>query len=146
MLNLNLFNNRNISNDLPKKNNDFINILIEELKNALKNIRNEGIDMNQKKNISNEPNSNEENDVMEEYNLYETRKIFLDNKSWKGNDFAWIMDDKSVCLSKHGDGGPYSISEIDLPKNAKVGEVYEKIDGKYVYNSKITAEINKIEK
>lgn len=136
-MDLNLLNNKEIGNN---KNNDFINTFIEELKNAIKNI----IDMNQKKNILNEPNSNEENDVMEEYNLYETRKIFLDNKSWKENDFAWVMDDKSVCLSKHGDGGPYSITKIDLPKDAKVGEVYEKIDGKYVYNEAITEELNKI--
>lgn len=142
-MDLNLFNNKEIGNN---KNNDFINTFIEELKNALKNIMNEGIGMNQKKNISNEPNSNEENDVMEEYNLYETRKVFLDNKSWKGNDLAWVMDDKSVCLSEHGDGGPYSIPDIDLPKDAKVGEVYEKIDGKYVYNEAITEELNKIEK
>lgn len=146
MLDLNLFNNRNITNDLTNKNNDFINAFIEELKNALKNIMNEGIGINQKKDISNEPNSNEENNVMEEYNLYETRKIFLDNKSWKGNDFAWIMYDKSVCLSEHGDGGPYSITDVDLPKDAKVGEVYEKIGGKYVYNEAITEELNKIEK
>lgn len=144
MLDLNLFNNRNIGNDLRNKNNDFINTFIEELKNVLKNIRNEGIGMNQKKDISNEPDLNKENDVMEEYNLYETRKIFLDNKSWKGNAFAWVMDDKSVCLSEYGDGGPYSITEIDLPQNAKVGEVYEKIDGKYVYNATITKELNKI--
>lgn len=142
-MDLNLFNNKEIGNN---KNNDFINTFIEELKNALKNIMNEGIGMNQKKNISNEPNSNEKNDVMEEYNLYETRKVFLDNKSWKGNDFAWVMDDKSVCLSEHGNGGPYSITDIDLPKDAKVGEVYEKIDGKYVYNEAITEELNKIEK
>lgn len=146
MLDLNLFNNRNIGNDLTNRNNDFINIFIEELKNVLKNIMNEGIGMNQKKNISNEPNLNEKKDVMEEYNLYEARKVFLDNKSWKGNDFAWVMDDKSVCLSEHGDGGPYSITEIDLPKDAKVGEVYEKIDGRYVYNEAITEELNKIMK
>ena len=108
MLDLNLFNNRKIGNDLTNKNNDFINTFIEELRNALKNIMNERIDMNKKKDISNEPNSIEENDVMKEYNLYEARKIFLDNKSWKGNNFAWVMDDKSVCLSEHGDGGPYS--------------------------------------
>lgn len=76
MLNLKLFNNRNITNDLTNKNNGFINTFIEELKNALKNIMNEGIGMNQKKNVSNEHNSNEENDVMEKYNLYETRKFF----------------------------------------------------------------------
>lgn len=127
---LNLFNNKEIDNN---KNNDFINTFIEELKNALKNIMNEG------------KNMKKEDNVLEEYNLYEKRKIFLDNKSWKGNDFAWVIDDKSVCLSEHGDGGPYFISEIDLPEEAKAGEVYEKIDGKYVYNSEVTEEINKIE-
>lgn len=54
------------------------------------------------------------------------------------------MDNRSVCLSEHGDGSPYSVSDIDLPKEAKVGEVYEKIDGKYVYNEAITEELNKI--
>lgn len=146
MLDLNLFNNRNIGNDLTNKNNDLINTFIEELKNALKNIMNEGRNMNRKKNTSEGYNLNEENNVLEEYNLYEKKKIFLDNKSWKGNDLAWIMDDKSVCLSEHGDGGPYSITDIDLPQGAKVGEVYEKIDGQYVYNSEITEEINKIMK
>lgn len=140
-MDLNLFNNREINNN---KKNDFINTFIEELKNALKNIMNEGIGMNQKESISNESNLNNENDVLEGYNLYETKKVFLDNKSWKGNDLAWVIDNKSVCLSEHGDGGPYFISEIDLPKDAKAGEVYEKIDGKYVYNAAITEEINKI--
>lgn len=140
-MDLNLFNNREINNN---KKNDFINTFIEELKNALKNIMNEGIGMNQKESISNESNLNNENDVLERYNLYETKKVFLDNKSRKGNDLAWVIDDKSVCLSEHGDGGPYFISEIDLPKDAKEGEVYEKIDGKYVYNAAITEEINKI--
>jgi len=125
-LDLNLFDRRNDSN------NDFINKFIEELKDALKNMMNEGRNMNEKDN------------VLEEYNLYERRKIFLDNKSWKGNDLAWVMDDKSVCLSEHGDGGPYAISEIDLPKNAKVGDVYEKVDGEYVYNPDITTELKEI--
>ena len=89
---------------------------------------NEGMEMNQKKYISNKLNLTKENNILEEYNLYETKKIFLDNKSWKGNDLAQIMDDKSVCLSEHGDGGPYFINVIDLPKDAKTGEVYEKID------------------
>jgi len=141
-LDLNLFNNKEIGNN---KNNDFINTFIEELKKALKNIMNGSIDMNQKKNIQNESNLNDENDALEGYNLYETKKIFLDNKSWKGNDLVWIIDDKSVCLSEHGDGGSYFISEIDLPEEAKPGEVYEKIDGKYVYNAEITETINKIE-
>lgn len=125
-MDLNLFDRRNNSND------EFINKFIEELKNAQKNMRDE------------DRNINEKDKVLEEYNLYEKRKIFLDNKSWKGNDLAWVMDEKSICLSEHGDGGPYAITEIDLPQNAKVGEVYEKIDGKYVYNSEITMEVNNI--
>jgi hypothetical protein len=56
------------------------------------------------------------------------------------------MDDNSVCISEHGDGGPYFISETDLPKNVKVGKIYENIDGQYVYNSTITEEIKEIEK
>lgn len=125
-MDLNLFDRRNNNND------EFINKFIEELKNAQKNMRDE------------DRNINEKDKVLEEYNLYEKRKIFLDNKSWKGNDLAWVMDEKSICLSEHGDGGPYAITEIDLPQNAKVGEVYEKIDGKYVYNSEITMEVNNI--
>ena len=54
-MDLNLFNNRKINNDIPNKNNDLINTFIEELKNALKNIMNEGMEMNQKKYISNKP-------------------------------------------------------------------------------------------
>jgi hypothetical protein len=126
-LDLNLFDNRKI-------NNDFTNKFIEELKNALKNMMNEGRNMN------------ETNNELDEYNLYEKKKIFLDNKSRSGNKLAWVMDDNSVCISEHGDGGPYFISETDLPQNVKVGEVYENIDGKYVYNSTITEEINEIEK
>jgi hypothetical protein len=125
-LDLNLFDNRKI-------NNDFTNKFIEELKNALKNMMNEGRNMN------------ETNNELDEYNLYEKKKIFLDNKSRSGNKLAWVMDDNSVCISEHGDGGPYFISETDLPQNVKVGEVYENIDGKYVYNSTITEEINEIE-
>lgn len=130
-MDLNLFNNRKIDNDSLNKNNNIINIFIDELKNALINTMNEGISMYEK------------NNVLEEYNLYEKKKIFLDNKSRKGNDLAWIMDDKSVCLSEHGDGGPYPIAEIDLPEDAKVGEVYEKVDGQYIYNLEITEEISK---
>jgi hypothetical protein len=126
-LDLNLFDNRKI-------NNNFTNKFIEELKNALKNMMNEGRNMN------------ETNNELDEYNLYEKKKVFLDNKSRSGNKLAWVMDDNSVCISEHGDGGPYFISETNLPKNVKVGEVYENIDGKYVYNSTITEEINEIEK
>lgn len=72
------------------------------------------------------------------------KNIFLDNKSRKGNDLAWVMDEHSVCISENGDGGPFSISEIDLPSNAKIGEVYEKVDGKYIYNDDITIELKEI--
>ena len=126
-MDLNLFDRRN-----NNSNNYFIKEFIEELKNALENT------------INNIQNKNEESNVMEEYNRYERRKVFLDNKSWKGNDFAWVMDEGSVCISEHGDGGAYAISDIDLPKNAKVGDVYEKIDGKYIYNSDITAKLKEI--
>jgi hypothetical protein len=126
-LDLNLFDNRKI-------NNDFTNKFIEELKNALKNMMNEGRNMN------------ETNNELDEYNLYEKKKVFLDNKSRSGNKLAWVMDDNSVCILEHSDGGPYFISETDLPKNVKVGEIYENIDGQYVYNSTITEEINEIEK
>lgn len=131
-MDLNLFNNRKIDNDSLNKNNNIINIFIEELKNALRNTMNEGTSIYEK------------NNVLEEYNLYEKKKIFLDNKTKWGNDLAWVMDDKSVCLSEHGDGGPYAIAEINLPEDARVGEVYEKVDGQYIYNSEITEEINKI--
>lgn len=40
--------------------------------------------------------------------------------------------------------GPISISEIDLPNNAKVGDVYEKIDEEYVYNPDITSKLKEI--
>lgn len=125
-MDLNLFDRRN-------DNNNFIKEFIEELKSALENVKN------------NKQNKNEESNVMEEYDRYERRKVFLDNKSWNGNDFAWIMDEGSVCISEHGDGGPYALSDIDLPKNAKVGDVYEKVDGKYIYNSDITAKLKEIE-
>ena len=125
-MDLNLFENR------ERDNSSFIDNFLDELKNALKKFENK--------------NQNDilENNVLEEYNLYEKKKIFLDNKSWKGNDFAWITDEKSVCISEHGGGGPYAISEIDLPPDVKVGEVYEKINGKYVYNDDVTRELNSI--
>lgn len=124
-MDLNLFDNK-------IKENNFINKFIEELKSALSNT------------IGDNQNRSEKNKELDEYNIYEKKKIFLDNKSRKGNQLAWVMDNDSVCISEDGDGGPISISEIDLPKNIKVGEVYEKTDEKYVYNPDITMELNKI--
>lgn len=118
-MDLNLFQNK-------KTEDNFISKFINELKNALEN------KASQKKNI------NEENNVMDEYNRFEKKKNFLDNTSRKGNKLAWIMDDQSVCLSENGDGGPISIDEISLPVDAKVGEVYEMVDGEFVYNPDIT--------
>ena len=42
---------RKIDNNFPNRKNDLINTFIEELKNALKNIMNEGIDMDPKKDM-----------------------------------------------------------------------------------------------
>lgn len=128
-MDLNSFENR-------KTEDNFINKFIEELKNALENTL--------ENTISQKQNRKEESNVMDEYNRYERRKIFLDNKSRKSNELAWIMDNNSVCISEDGDGGPISISEIDLPNDVKVGEVYEKVDEKYIYNPNITIELNKI--
>lgn len=135
-LNLGLFDSRN-------NNNDFINKFIVELKNALKNMNVEEKNMNKK---YQEHNLKEINNAIEEYNLYEKKKMYLDNKTKWGNNLAWIMDENSVCISEHGDGGPFSIKEINLPQNAEVGEVYEEVNGKYIYNSEITKEIRNIVK
>ena len=124
-MNLNLFENK-------RKEDNFINKFIEELKRTLNNVQNE-------KQIK-----NEENNELDEYNLYERKKIFLDNKSRNSNKLVWVMDNNSVCISENGDGGPISIREINLPNNIKVGEVYEKIDKEYIYNPEITMELNKI--
>lgn len=118
-MNLNLFENK-------KTENNFINKFIEELKNALTKCK--------------------QNNELDEYNTYEKKKIFLDNKSRKGNDLAWVIDENSVCISENGDGGPTSIEKIDLPQNAKTGEVYQKINGKYMYNAEITNELMQIKK
>ena len=118
-MNLNLFDKKR------NNNNNFINKFIEELKNALKNI-------------------NEKENILDEYNLYEKKKLILDNNSRKGNDLVWVMDKDSVCISEDGDGGPISINEINLPDNAKIGDVYEKIDGKYIYNLDITLKLKEI--
>lgn len=122
-MDLNLFDNK-------RNENSFIDKFMEELKSALNNTINK--------------KGKDTNNELEQYNIYEKKKIFLDNKTRNSNDLAWVMDDNSVCLSEHGDGGPVFISEIDLPQNAKVGDVYEKIDNKYIYNPDITMELNKI--
>jgi len=124
-LNLNLFENKKIENN-------FIDKFIEEISNKLNNV------------VNGNQSRNETDNELEQYNLYEKKKIFLDNKTRNSNDLAWVMDNNSVCISENGDGGPISISEIDLPKNVKVGEVYEKINNRYVYNPDITIELSKI--
>ena len=53
-MNLNLFNDRKIDNNFSNKNNDFVNTFIEELKNTIKNIMNEGRSMSEEKNTSKE--------------------------------------------------------------------------------------------
>ena len=141
-MDLNLFQDRNLENKNFEKN--IVNKFINELAKALKNMMNEGRNMNEKKDIPEGHNLNEENNVLEEYNLYEKKKIFLDNKTKRGNNLAWIMDNNSVYESEHGDGGPYFIAEVDIPKDAKIGEVYEKINGEYIYNSNITTELKEI--
>lgn len=124
-MDLNLFDNK-------RNENSFIDKFMEELKNALNNT------------MSEKQNRKEMNNELDQYNIYEKKKIFLDNKSRNSNDLAWVMDNNSVCISEHGDGGPFFISEIDLPQNAKVGEVYEKVNGEYIYNSDITTELKEI--
>lgn len=132
-MDLNLFEDRNIANKNNENNeNNNVNKFIDELTKALKNMMN--ISENRK-------NQNKE---LDEYNIYEKKKIFLDNKTRNGNDLVWIMDNNSVCISENGDGGPISADELELPQNKKIGEVYEKVDGKYVYNEDITIELNKI--
>ncbi len=100
-MDLNLFEDR-------KNNSNFVEKFIVELKNSLEKI------------LKRDENMKNENNDLEEYNLFEKRKIFLDNKSRKGNDLAWITDENSVCISENGDGGVCSISEINLPQNVNV--------------------------
>ena len=123
-MDLNLFENK------EKDNSSFIDKFLEELKKF------------ENKN----QNNVQETNTLQEYNLYEKKKTFLDNKSRKGNDFAWIIDENSACISEHGDGGPYFLTETNLPQNVKIGEVYEKINGEYVYNAEVTKELNSISK
>lgn len=121
-MDLNTFNRKN------NNYNKFIKNFVKDLTKAI----------NKKQNL------NKEHNVMNEYNRYERRKNFLDNKSWNGNNLVWIMDEKSVCVSEDGDGGPFFIEEYDIPSQAKVGDVYEKINGKYIYNEKITNQLKEI--
>lgn len=83
-----------------KNNSNFVEKFIKELKKSLE--------------------KRTKNKDLEEYNIFEKKKIFLDNYSRKGNELAWITDENSVCISENGDGGLYSISEINLPQNVKI--------------------------
>ena len=98
---LNLFENRD------KNNDNFLEKFIDELKNALNNFSNKNKD-----NFS-------KNNTLTEYNLFEKKKIFLDKNSKHGNDLVWVSDENSVYISEHGDGGPYFMSEVNLPQNVK---------------------------
>lgn len=91
-------------------------------------------------------NKNEEININDEYNLYEKKQIFLDNENIKkGNDIFWIRDEDTVCVSKDRDNRTYYLEEIeDLPKSVQVGDVYEKIDGKYVFNKELTERVKNI--
>lgn len=124
MLNLDLFDHNRIENG-------YIDNAISEIKSILKNAQNE------------RGNMIEKDDTLNEFEIYEKKKIFLDNISRKGNDLAWIMDENSVCISESGDGGPISISSVKLPSNVSVGQVYEKVDGAYVYSQDLTEKLNK---
>jgi len=66
-LDLNLFENR------ERNNNNFIDKFLEELKNMLRKFENKN------------QNNIQENDVLKEYNLFEKKKVFLDNKSRRDN-------------------------------------------------------------
>lgn len=122
-MDLNLFENRRTENN---SKHAFIEALKKELRKAL--------------------SKNESKNELDEYNIYEKKKVFLDNKSRSGNDLAWVMDENSICISESGEGGPVSINEVNLPKEIKAGEVYEKINGKYVYNEKLTIDLDKLTK
>jgi len=147
-MDLNLFEDVKINNDFTEKGTRlldtytqalpvmvggvFINKFIEELRSKLKIMQSQGEGMKKQDN------------ELDEYNLYEKKKVFLDNKSRNGNSLAWVMDKDSVCTSEAGDGGPISINEMELVQDVEVGKVYEKIDGKYIYNDEITKELNNI--
>lgn len=124
-MDLNLFGNK-------KTEDNFINKFIEELKSVLENKRGKN------------QNEEEKSNVVDEYDRYERKKLFLDNKSRKSNELAWVMDENSVCLSSNGDGGPISITEVDLPPNYNVGDVFENVDGVFVFNSSLTSELSGI--
>lgn len=135
---LNLFENKN-------NKNSFIKQFINEIK--AKNNREEEMKEKQNENLVKDyEEAKNTEDLTTGYDLYEKKKIFLDNKTRTGNPLAWIMDKNSVCISENGDGGPISIEEINLPKEYKIGQVYEKADMKYIFNDEITKELNKITK
>lgn len=56
------------------------------------------------------------------------------------------MDEGFVCILENGDAGPFPVNEIDLPNKAKVVDVYEKVNGEYVYKLEITIQLKGIRK
>ena len=125
MLDLDLF-----EHDKIKREN--IYSVISKIKNIFKNTKNVRESMSKN------------NNHLDEFELYEKKKLFLDNKSRKGNPLAWVMDENSVCISEEGDGGPILITDIKLPSDASVGQVYEKTMKGYVYNQELTVELSGI--
>ena len=137
-MNLDLFNNNANTND------NFVNKFMKELTETLENFVSKTKSEDTNGNVLTENEVTNNTNILDEYNLYEKKKIYLDNISHNGNALAWITDENSVCISENGDGGPISINEIDLPENAEVGEIYEKIGDEYVLNTELTIELNNI--
>ena len=137
-MNLDLFNNNANTND------NFVNKFMKELTETLENFVSKTKSEDTNGNVLTENEVTNNTNILDEYNLYEKKKIYLDNISHNGNALAWITDENSVCISENGDGGPISINEIDLPENAEVGEIYEKIGDEYVFNTELTIALNNI--
>lgn len=119
-----------------KSKETFVDSFVKELGKYLKDLTNEKNNM--KEDIK------DKNPILEEYDIFEKKKIFLDNKSKNGNPLAWVIDEDSICISEDGDGGATSIDDIKLPKERNVGEVYEKIRDKYILNKGLTNQIKNL--
>ena len=74
----------------------------------------------------------------------ETKRVYnhLLNEINNGKDL-FTFDYKELKHIKYYDKNK-NLLEYDIKYIGEIGEVYEKIEGKYVYNAEITAEINKM--